>query len=213
MQRAFLNNFEQTLAMAISQKQTDAFQLFDAANSADPNLEFYGEREFPKELLYAIRMTETLQEYEPEASEALQLAARCQHICRWEIPRQDYESNRAGYLKWRQDLKNFHAQKAEGLLRQAGYEQDVLDKVEFLLLKKQLKKSEDTQALEDVACLVFLQYYFEPFIKKHAEEKVVEILQKTWRKMSSKGQQRALELSISEKGMELITKAIADGTE
>lgn len=198
--------------MSISQKLSKAFQLFDEANSRDPNIETYEGKEFPKELLYAIRMTQTLNEFAPEASEGLQLAARAQHICRWQIPRSDYDMNRVGYLKWRQNLKKFHALKASELLKQAGYEQEIIDQVEFLLLKKQLKNNEETQILEDVVCLVFLQYYFEPFASKHSEEKVVEILQKTWRKMSLKGQKEATKLLISNKAKSLINKAISDGT-
>ncbi len=199
--------------MALSGKMEEAFRLFDEANGQDPNVEFYDGREFPKELLYAIRMTNTMNEYAPNASEALQLAARSQHICRWKIPREDYEMDRVGYLKWRQDLKKFHAQKASELLQEAGYAQEVIDHVSFLLLKKQLKKNEESQMLEDVVCLVFLRYYFEPFMSKHPDEKVVDILQKTWRKMSIKGQEMALELSFSDRAGELIKKAIANGTE
>ncbi|WP_223826677.1 DUF4202 domain-containing protein [Flagellimonas sp. S3867] len=190
-----------------------AFQLFDEANSKDPNIEMYNGEKFPKELLYATRMTDTLKEFAPEVSEGLQLAARSQHICRWQIPRSDYEMNRTGYLKWRQDLKKFHAQKTTEILKQLGYESEIIDQVEFLLLKKQLKKNEETQTLEDVVCLVFLRYYFEPFANKHSDEKVVEILQKTWRKMSLKGQSAATKLPISDQSMGLIKKAIANGTE
>lgn len=199
--------------MPISQELSKAFQLFDEANSRDPNIEVYNGKEFPKELLYAIRMTDILNKFAPEASEGLQLAARSQHICRWQIPRSDYEMNRVGYLKWRQDLKRFHAQKTSELLRQVNYEAEIIDQVEFLLLKKQLKKNEETQILEDVVCLVFLQYYFEPFANKHTEEKVVEILQKTWKKMSPNGQKAATKLPISDKAMGLIKKAILDGAE
>ncbi|UII81168.1 DUF4202 domain-containing protein [Flagellimonas sp. CMM7] len=199
--------------MATSEKLLEAFHLFDQANAKDPNVETYNKKIYPKELLYAMRMTDVLDEFAPNASEALKLAARCQHICRWEIPRSNYEANRAGYLKWRQELKKFHVKKASIILGQVGYAQDVIDKVEFLLLKKQLKKSKETQTLEDIICLVFLNHYFEPFKQKHPEDKVVDIIQKTWRKMSLEGQKAALELSFSENAKELITKAIADGEE
>ncbi|MEM7486158.1 MAG: DUF4202 domain-containing protein [Bacteroidota bacterium] len=194
--------------MGISVKQTEAFRLFDEANRKDPNSEVFEGKPYPKELLYAQRMTKTLDAFAPNASEALQLTARCQHICRWEIPRDSYEMNRTGYLKWRQDLKKFHAQKSRELLEAAGYGNYLIAQVEFLLLKKQLKKNEETQTLEDVICLVFLDYYFEPFAAKHEEAKVIDILQKTWRKMSEKGQQAVLKLSFSEKSMHLIQRAI-----
>lgn len=193
--------------MAISNKQAQAFRLFDLANSQDPNIEQNKGKSYPKELLYAKRMSEKLMEFAPNASESLQLAARCQHICRWEIPRDAYEMNRAGYLKWRQDLKKFHAQKASKILREVGYSEPFIDGVCNLLKKKQMKKNKDTQTLEDVICLVFLEYYFEPFAQKHPEDKTIAILQKTWRKMSDKGHSTALALPLSKAADILIKKA------
>ena len=196
--------------MGKSKKLLKAFTLFDEANAQDPNKEVFKGKQYAKELLYAQRMTDTLNEFEPNASEALQLTARCQHICRWEIPRETYEMNRVGYLKWRQDLKKFHAEKASDILKKVGYDQETIDRVSFLLLKKQLKKDEETQTLEDVICLVFLKYYYEPFLIKHDDDKMISILQKTWRKMSSMGHSAALALSFSNKGSALVAKALAD---
>tara|TARA_R110000796_G_scaffold183498_2_gene299996 strand:+ start:65242 stop:65832 length:591 start_codon:yes stop_codon:yes gene_type:complete len=194
--------------MATSDKLKEAFSLFDQANEKDPNREEFQGETYAKEVLYAIRMTDKLNEFAPNAPEALKLTARCQHICRWEIPRESYEMNKIGYLKWRQDLKKFHAEKAGGILKSIGYDQKTIDNVAFLLEKKQLKKNEDTQTLEDVICLVFLEFYFEPFAKKYSEEKLIDILQKTWRKMSEKGQKTALKLPLSEKSLTLVSKAL-----
>ena len=194
--------------MEESSKLERAFELFDQANEQDPNKVNFQGITYSKELLYAIRMTEKLREFAPNASEPLKLTARCQHICRWEIPRESYEMNRVGYLKWRQDLKKFHAEKASGILMEVGYDQKTIDKVGFLLEKKQLKKNEETQTLEDVICLVFLEYYFEPFIEKHPEEKLIDIIQKTWNKMSAKGHNMALKISFSKTSFELIQKAL-----
>ena len=187
----------------------NAIGLFDQANTKDPHTEISDEKEYPKELLYAIRMTEKLNEFEPNASEAVKLTARCQHICRWEIPRDSYEMNRVGYLKWRKDLKDFHAKKAAGILKEVGYDDVLINNVAFLLQKKQLKKNEETQLLEDVICLVFLQHYFEKFSEKYTEEKLIDIVQKTWAKMSNKGHEAALKLDFSKKSMQLITKALS----
>lgn len=195
--------------MATSYKLSKAFELFDLANSKDPNTEVFMGREYPKEVLYAMRMTDKLNDFAPNASEALRLTARAQHIRRWEIPRESYEMNRVGYLKWRQELKKFHAEKAAEILEQVGYDHETIDKVQFLLEKKQLKRNDETQTLEDVICLVFLEYYFEPFAKEHPEEKVVDILQKTWRKMSEKGQGAALKLPLSQTSKGLVAKALA----
>ena len=195
--------------MAHTEKLTKAFSLFDAANEKDPNKEEYLGKTYAKEVLYAIRMTNQLNTFAPDASEALQLTARCQHICRWEIARDSYEMNRAGYLKWRQDLKKHHASKAAAILKDIDYDKETIDQVAFLLEKKQLKKNEDTQTLEDVICLVFLEFYFAPFAKKYSEEKLIDILQKTWRKMSEKGHASALKLPLSESSLQLITKALS----
>lgn len=194
--------------MATTDKLLLAFQQFDEANKQDPNTEVFEGTTYPKEVLYGIRMTERLNAFDPNASEALRLTARCQHICRWEIPRESYEMNREGYLRWRQELKKFHATKAASILEDIGYDRETIDNVKFLLQKKQLKKNEETQTLEDVICLIFLEFYFEPFAHKHPEDKTIDILQKTWRKMSINGQEAALKLPLSKFSLDLITKAL-----
>jgi hypothetical protein len=186
-----------------------AIRLFDEANTKDPHTETADGKEYPKELLYAIRMTEKLNQFEPNATEAVQLAVRCQHICRWEITRNSYEMNRKGYLTWRKDLAKFHANKAAEILKEVGYDNSLIDHVTFLLQKKQLKRNEETQLLEDVICLVFLENYFEKFSKKYAEEKLIDIVQKTWAKMSDKGHEAALQLNFSKESSDLIQKALA----
>ena len=118
-----------------------AISLFDEANGQDPNFEEFHGKKYPKELLYARRMTDKLYEFEPAADEALQLAVRCQHLRRWEIPREDFDMNRVGYLQWRNKLKSFHAEGAAEILEKVGYDKDIIDRVKFLLLKKQLKRS------------------------------------------------------------------------
>ena len=189
-------------------KLIEAYVLFDKANAQDPNKERIEGEDVPKELIYGQRMTETLQKFEPQASEALQLAARSQHICRWKIPRNTYPMDRVGYLKWREELKKFHAEKASEILSKVGYEEEIIDRVSFLIQKKKLKKDNETQTLEDVICLVFLEFYYESFLEKHTHEKVIDILQKTWRKMSEKGHDAALQLPYSEKALTLIKQAL-----
>jgi len=187
----------------------EAIFLMDEANKKDPNNEVFEGEVYAKEYIYGMRMTERLAVFMPNASESLKLAARCQHICRWEIPRNTYPEGRVGYFTWRNDLKKMHAFKASEILTSVGYEQDVIQEVEAMLLKKQLKKNELTQALEDVICLVFLEFYFDEFITKHTEEKLIDIVQKTWGKMSESGHAAALKLPFSEKGLEMVQKALA----
>ncbi len=185
------------------------FEAIDKANSKDPNFELVNGVQLPKELIYGKRMTAILDEFEPNAGVALKIAARAQHICRWESPRSDYEMNRKGYLLWRSELKKFHAKKTSEIMIQLGYNESIIEQVSFLLQKKQLKRNDETQCLEDVVCLVFLQYYFEVFYQKHTDEKVIDIIQKTWKKMSVKGHKAALGLNYSEKGLSLIQQALS----
>ncbi|WKN33907.1 DUF4202 domain-containing protein [Porifericola rhodea] len=191
------SRFEQTIA------------AFDKANAEDPHQEEVDGRKVPKELLYGQRMSNTLAVFYPEASEELQLAARCQHIRRWEIPRSDYPMDRKGYLKWRTQLKMFHAEKAGEIMAAHGYEQKSIDRVAFLLKKQKLKSDPETQTLEDVVCLVFLQYYFGDFAKQHPEEKIVDIVAKTWKKMSEEGHASAMKLALSSDELAMIEKALA----
>lgn len=186
-----------------------AIALIDEKNNQDPNVyEVFG-IEYPKELLYSQRMTRKLLQFEPNASKALQIAARAQHICRWKIARDEYPMDRIGYLKWRETLKKMHAELTAEILNQVGYDQEFIDRVSFLINKKLIKKNEESQTLEDTICLVFLDYYFEEFAAKHDDEKVIDILKKTWVKMSDKGHQEALKLPFSEKSLALVKQAIS----
>ncbi|TVT41772.1 DUF4202 domain-containing protein [Hymenobacter setariae] len=187
----------------------EAIRLFDAANSEDPNLENSDDgRPIAKELLYAQRMTACLARVAPNAPEAVQLAARCQHIRRWSIPRADFPMTRPGYHQWRNTLKKYHAELAGQLMAQAGYGPEPIERVQQLVQKVRLKDDPEVQLLEDVICLVFLEYYFLPFAAQHPEDKVMEIVQKTWPKMTERGHALALQLPFSPEAHALITKAL-----
>ncbi len=186
-----------------------AIARFDALNSEDPHTEVYNGKIYPKELLYAQRMTEWLLKVEPQPSEALQLAIRSQHLRRWTIPRRDYPMDLAGYNKWRNTLRKFHADLAGQVLQEVGYESETIDRVQFLILKRQLKIDAEVQLLEDVVCLVFLENYFLDFARQHDEEKVIDIVQKTWRKMTPRGQEIALTLPMLPEAQRLVSKALA----
>ena len=186
-----------------------AIEEFDAYNSQDPNREMWGGKEYPKELLYALRMTERLNQFAPGSPEYLTLAARCQHIGRWEIPRSAYPMDRKGYLQWRSMLKLHHAKVAGDILSRNGYDSETIEKVKFLLLKKELNRNADTQLLEDVICLVFVQYYLDDFAAAHEEEKVIDILRKTMNKMSPRAIAEVSSLPLSDKILALIGQAAA----
>lgn len=183
----------------------------DEANSQDPNTETCpaSRATHPKELLYSQRMTEELLTFEPNASEYLQIAARAQHIERWKSPRNNYAEGRAGYNEWRTELALFHAECTIAIMKTSGYSSEDCDRVKRLIQKKQLRSDTETQTLEDVICLVFLKHYFDAFSKKHDEGKIIDIVKKTWKKMSDRGHQAALKIQFPPNISTLVTKALA----
>ena len=187
-----------------------AIARFDAANAEDPHSEVFEGVSYPKELLYAQRMTAWLDRLAPEASEPLRLAARCQHIRRWMIPRRDYPMDRHGYLRWRTTLAQFHADTAGAILRAVGYDDATIRRVQSLLRKQGLKRDADAQCLEDVICLVFLESYCTDFAGRHEAAKVIDILRKTWKKMSPRGRDVARTLPLPAAAQELLAAALAD---
>jgi hypothetical protein len=186
----------------------DALQLFDEANAEDPNTEMVNGQPLPKELVYGQRMSARLSVFAPDAPETVQLAARAQHIRRWEVPRESYPEGRAGYLKWRTDLYKRHGDIAGAIMKDAGYDDETVERVQTLLRKRGLKTDPDVQLLEDVICLVFLEHYFHDFAQKHDEEKLIPIVQKTWKKMTSKAHDAALKLDYAPEDLAVIQAAL-----
>ncbi len=184
-----------------------AIHAFDVRHSQDPGSEVADGETIPKELLYARRMTDRLTAFAPEASEWVKLAVRAQHLGRWEIPRDNYPMDRKGYLQWRNDEKAHHAGIAETILKEAGYDDVSVSRVKDLILKRNLYSDPDTQLVEDVACLVFLEYYAAEFAAQHPDEKVVDILRKTLRKMSERARRAAIQVIPSEKLRSLVEQA------
>ena len=189
----------------------EAWHRFDEENGRDPNPVVVDGLAYPQELLYAERLTDWVLRLNPEASEQLLLAARSQHICRWTIPRHTYEMTRAGYLRWRSDLKQFHAAKAAEILQEVGYDPETIAQVRDLNLKKNLGRDPDCQILEDALCLVTLQHQLADLIAKTERGKMIGILRKTWKKMSPEGREHALTLAFSEEEKQLIEEATVAG--
>lgn len=172
-----------------------AITRLDAANAEDPNRETADGSEYPKELLYAHRMSAMLERFTADASEALQLAVRCQHIQRWKIARANYPMTRAGYHQWRTRLRDFHAKVASALLKDVGYDDDTIARVCALVRKEHLQQDAEVQTLEDVIVLVFIESYLEDFVRTHHdydEAKLIDILRKSLSKMSAHGRDAAL---------------------
>jgi hypothetical protein len=190
-----------------------AIAAFDQANSQDPNKEMADGREYPKELLYAQRMSEMQERYIPDASEAVKLAVRAQHIQRWKIPRNNYPMDKQGYLQWRTGLYKFHADTAGQIMREAGYDGEMIERVKKIVGKKGLKVNPETQLMEDVVDLVFIEHYLTGFVAQHPEydeAKWIPIIRKTWQKMSAQAHEFALsgKIKLPEALVPLILKAV-----
>ena len=180
----------------------------DALNAQDPNRDEADGKSWPRELLYAKRLSEWARKLEPYPSEELLIAASGQHVCRWTIPRGQYPMDRKGYLRWREDLKTFHADTVARLMQEEGYAPDKIDHVRQIIRKRDFKDTV-TQTVEDALCMVFLETQLSDLRAKTPEEKMVDILRKTWRKMSERGKKAALALDLSPADKDFVVKALA----
>ena len=198
----------------MTQQYDKAIELIDAANKEDPNLETSEGKEWPKELLYSHRMANMIERYDANADDECKLSVYGQHIQRWKSPRSDYPMDRKGYFQWRIALYTFHAETTGALLEQADYDEAFINRVKLAISKKSLKTNPDTQLLEDVIGLVFIEHYMLAFATKHPEydeEKWIDIIRKTWNKMSERAQQFALggNITLPEPLIPLIQKSIS----
>jgi hypothetical protein len=187
----------------VSSRLDAAIARFDEVNAGDPRRD----GDVPSELAYARRMTGWLERLAPDAPEELRLAARAQHIARWRLPRDRFPDGRAGYKRWRSECARMHADIAAGILADVGYDPATIDRVRDLLGKKRLADDPEVQTLEDVACLVFLEHSFADFAKKHDRDKLVDIVKKTWAKMSARGRAAAAGLPLPADLAAIVTDA------
>ena len=185
---------------AMMDRLSEAYGLIDAANAADPA---------GAATLYGQRMTQMLEAFAPDAPEPLKIAARAQHIERWTLPRRGYPEGRVPYLSWRKELQKHHARRAGEIMAACGYPPEDIARTAALLKKERLKQDADAQTLEDVICLVFLSFEAEPFIAKHPDEKVRDILAKTARKMSARGLEAAGQVRMGDRLARLLGEALA----
>jgi hypothetical protein len=181
---------EQPLACALS--------AIDEANRADPNQEPFDGESLPKEFAYSLHMTRWLFALEPSPSPRMQVACRAQHIERWTMPRNEFAEGRKAYYEWRQACGRMHGRRAAEIMAHCGFPGPECEQVETVLTKRELRQDEDTQLLEDVACMVFLERYFSDFYDKKVDydrEKWLRIVRRTWGKMSHRGHEAALKLA------------------
>jgi len=171
----------------------------DAANAADPSRVAREDgREAPAALAYGERMSERLARFRPDADDVLQIACRAQHLERWKLPRSDYPMDRKGYHAWRNEQKRRHAERVSAMMADAGYGEDDIARCAAIVRKEGIKRDADAQALEDVACLVFLEHHALDFAAGRDEEQLVDILAKTMSKMSTEGHAAAGALPLAD---------------
>ena len=185
-----------------------AIEQFDNYNKTDPHIFTWDGIDYPQEYFLALKLHEWVVKLSPIASEELLLASRCQHIGRWEIPRDQYPDGREAYLQWRKDLAKYHAAVATDILKYVGYEQEQIERVTQIILKQKIKVDAEVQVMENALCLVFLQFQYEDFYPKHEPEKLINILKRSLLKMDAHGHQFALSLSYSTEGLHYINEAL-----
>ncbi len=193
----------------MNERLARALAAIDAANAEDPSTIVLDDRPVARELVYGQRMSAWLDRLAPDASEALRIAVRAQHIRRWQVPRASYPEGRTGYKRWRSDLARKHADLAAGIAVDAGYDDATGARIGDLIQKRGLRTDPETQTLEDVACLVFLEHYLGELAAKHDRAKVIDILRKTWPKMSAHGHAAALGLALDDAQRALVHDALA----
>jgi hypothetical protein len=200
--------------MSGNEKRFDGvIAAIDDANARDPKIVEIDGRAVPAELLYGQRMSDALARLAPDASELLRIAVRGQHIERWTSPRTSYPRGRAGYLKWRNDHKEFHARRLGEIMTAAGYEPHATARVGALVRKERLRTDPEAQMLEDVACIVFLTHYLADFMGKTDEAKLARILAQTWNKMSVGGRAHASRLDLPPRTLTLLKRGVEQGTD
>jgi Domain of unknown function (DUF4202) len=186
-----------------------AIAAFRAANAQDPQRLVLEGEERPKELVAAERLAAWVVRLEPAPSEALELASYCQHLRRWALARADYAPGRVGYLTWRKALARYHADQAADILRSVGYGEPLIEDVRRINLKQGLHANADVQTMEDALCLSFLEHELEEFASKHDDAKLIDIIRKTWRKMSERGHAQALQLALPSRSSALVARALS----
>jgi hypothetical protein len=189
-------------------RRSRAIEAFRALNAQDPNRVLDAGVERPRELVDAERLATWITRLEPSPSEALALAGHCQHLCRWKVPRSEYPEGRVGYLTWRKELARVHANQAAEVLRSVGYDDELIAEVRRINLKQARLENADVQTMEDALCLAFLEHELDDFAEKHPDDKVVDIIQKTWGKMSERAHQIALTLVLPEHARALVARAL-----
>lgn len=180
---------------AVNQSEHAALERFAAAHREDPRSIDVDGSAVPWSVHYHARLGYWVERFDAGASLPLRLAAACQHIRRWTVPRTSYEAGRRGYRNWRSDLAQMHARSAREVLSEVGFDEQTIARVETLIRKVGLARDPEVRLFEDAICMVFFELEYADLARKHDDEKLIDILRKTWQKMSPKGREAALALS------------------
>jgi hypothetical protein len=182
--------------MSTNERLLRVFDAIDAANAEDPHAIEVDGRPQPSELIYGRRITATLNRMVAEPSECLRIAARGQHTGRWRLARKSYPDGRAGYLAWRREQRSRQAARLGEIMAAEGYGADDIARVEVLIRKENMKTDPEVQMFEDVICVMFFEHYLDDFVSRVEQEKLADILIKTWNRMSELGHRHALMLEL-----------------
>jgi Domain of unknown function (DUF4202) len=188
-----------------------AIEAIDAANAGDPVTIVVEGEATPKEVAHARLMTAWVTRFDPEATDLQLLAARAHHLRRWEVPRTDYPEGRAGYLRWRANQKKRHAADVGEILARCGYDPGEIARVGAIIRKEGLAKDPQVQTHEDALCLVFVELQFVEVAEKLGEDKMVDVVRKTLRKMSPRAIAATLALPLTPDARTLLDRAASPG--
>jgi hypothetical protein len=186
------------------------FAAIDAVNAEDPHRVEVDGRQVPAELVYGQRITETLHRMVAEPSEPMRIAARGQHIGRWRLARKSYPEGRAGYLAWRRQQRVNQAERLGQIMAAEGYDADHIVRVGILIRKENMLADAEVQIFEDIICVMFFEHYLGDFVSRVEQEKLADILVKTWRRMSPLGRRYALMLELPEVVTRLMQRELGD---
>lgn len=191
-----------------SDRYVTAVSIIDSANAEDPNqVTVRGER-LPLALAHGQLAAQWVARLAPDADEALLLAARAHHLRRWEVPRSSYPEGRAGYLRWRRDQKDRHAEQVAELLGTAGYDEATIHRVQTLVRRQRLDTESGTQTVEDAACLVFLETQLVEVSGQLERDHLIEVVNKTARKMSPAALALVDEVPLGDEARQILADAL-----
>jgi hypothetical protein len=176
-------------------RERAALARFEAIHREDPRSLLVNGETVPWSVEYHARLSQWVRRFEPQASLALRLAAACQHIRRWRLARRDYEAGRRGYRQWRSDLAQLHAATAREVLAEVGFDDETIARVETLVRKIGLARDPEVQLFEDAICMVFFELDYADLARRLDDAKLIDVLRRTWTKMSPRGREAALALS------------------